>query len=66
MPKNAEAVIMALALCSLMLPSLITQLNWMSPTGLLPYEERKKWLIVSWVLFFVGVLIIWLWMSRGE
>jgi len=66
MQRNAEIVIAALALCSLMLPSLITQMNWMSPTGLMSYEDRKKWLIISWVLFAIGLLILWIWMSRGE
>lgn len=44
---------------SVVLPSLITQLNWMSPEGLLPLEERKKWLLRSWIIAFVVLALLY-------
>jgi hypothetical protein len=58
--KTLFVLIAGASIAASILPSLVTQANWLSPEGLMPLEQRRKWLLYSWIaviIIFIGLYV---------
>jgi len=64
--KTFFLIVAGSTIAASILPSLITQLNWLQPSGLGTAEQRKRWLVLSWLIVIFILFGLWLYATNHK
>lgn len=57
--KDIATIIVIMTIMSALLPSIVTQVNWLYPGGLAPHNVRIAVLIISWIAVIILALALY-------